>query len=563
MAEIQRFDPTIKIPSSRGNRFAHGPNVGQALTNLGQSMQQLDHKIQEVEREKQKARDMNEAFGILQEAELGVEEDMVALRREGLDSGAFRTRGDEAIRTRNKVATEKIGKLADERVRTHATGQLGVAMHRRTLGLVDETDKRFVDEDRATTVARVEGLKNLAINAPDDVGYAMYTQQLKDYLLGGESADGTVILPGKAGRTMTREAAEAQLLKDNKEIAVERLKLQVKRYPERVDEVLAGAAGRDLQDHEKEGVREFADQVIRKRLERDNQIMAAAKQQYAAQAENVEIAVQSMVRKRQITKDGIEEFALRHKGPDGAPIFTAERVATFQKMLDDTRKFESDDSTMKRLGLAIQSATTEGELTNILGQVDAAYRSDLINEADWDKLSARSRAYATHFRDTIKSSHKTAHDEVLDELKAMFRITPFMQSKMFDERSQAYEASLRELNKASVTRGGEFYPREWWDGNRHRIAARVRDVIDKQIDVRMQDLPVDLRESWKPGETPDQNIMDRATLLLDAKKKDMHPEQFERHRRTIREIRGMVGEHNRAFGISQKKPAGTTNTLGR
>jgi hypothetical protein len=545
-------DPQVGTPRHGAYRFGELPSIGAGMARLGGAIQRTGAEFQEAEDRKQHMLDTNEVHTILNDTDLAVEEAVDSIRKEGLSSEEFRAKARTLSEEKWSEAKTRVGQLRTDSARTYGLNQVGSGLTRRIVSIGDEADSRLIDEGRANLATNRQSLVNKAINAPDDEAYAMYKSQLQ------------AMFAGQSDNLLSRQEAQKAFEHDLKTISEERLKTQIRRRPEVVEDFLAGAAGQSLPEHEKEGIRDYAAMVQRKRAEEAARLEAAQAKVFKARAEAVEIEVHELARKKQITKDAIAEIALRHRGPLGEPVFSAERVATLQKRLEDTDHVVSDPEFMRQLRLGVQNATTTSQYRSLQAQVDSAYRRDKVNGTDYDHLQARIRQYMKSNEDENKVTYREAHEQVLKEMGAMFRIEGMLPGKMFDERAQAYERTLRELNKESAFREGSRDPRAWWDENRIRSAGQVRDILEKQIELGRRQFPPQIQNIWEQGKVDPRTRAASAAQALERMKATMPQAEYMRLRNVVKEQRDMEVEFVRIDAMQPIVGGGSgTNARGR
>jgi FKBP-type peptidyl-prolyl cis-trans isomerase len=553
MADMDTYkDPQIGTPRRGAYRFGELPSAGEGMARLGGALVRKGAELREVEERKQHMLDTNEVHTILNDTDLAVEAGVDAIRKEGLSSEEFRAKARALSEEKWNEAKARVDQLRTDSARTYGLNQVGSGLTRRVVAIGDEADSRLIDEGRANLATNRQSLVNKSINAPDDEAYAMYKSQLQ------------ALLAGQSNNLLSRQEAQKAFEHDLKTISEERLKTQIRRRPEVVEDYLAGAAGQSLPEHEKDGIREYAAMVERKRAEEASRFQTAAERVFKATAETVEIEVHELARKKQITKDQIAEIALRYRGPLGEPTFSAERVATLQKRLDDRDEVQSDPDVMRDLRLGIQNATTTERYRFLQGRVDADYLRNKISGTDYDHLQARIRQYMKSTEDENKVTYREAHDQVLKEMNALFRIEPGVPIKMFDERAQAYERTLRELNKESAFREGARDPRAWWDENRIRAAGQVRDILEKQIELGRRQFPPQIQTIWEQGKVDPRTRAASAAQALERMKGTIAPAEYMRLRNIVKEQRDMEVEFVRIDAMQPIVGGGTgTNTRGR
>jgi hypothetical protein len=516
--------PQISVPRQSGIRFGDRPSVGDAIANLGKAMQYKSAELKEAEDRKQHLLDSNEAHRILNETDLAVEEGVDNLRKQGLSSEDFRTQARAFTEDTYKAAETRIGEtIKTDRIRSYGQQQLGSGFTRRAVAIGDEADARLMDEGRANLATNRQALVNRAINAPDDISYSLYLSQHKDLVI------------GQSGNLLSREKAEEALSTDLKTIAVERLKMQIRRRPDAVEDMLGKAAGQGLPENEKDGIRDYAARVRREQAAEQARLDAEAERVFKGQAEEAEIRVSELARKQQITKDEIADIALRYRGPRGEPIFTSEKVATLQKRAEDAGKFESDPATMKRLRLALAEASSESQLADIGRAIGEAYRGDKINGTDYDLLDGRTRTYTTTARDEVRKTYQQSHETAIQELKALYNIDP-LGLKIDDEKSVAYEKALRELNEASAFKGGTSDPLTFLHENRIRFAGFAGQVLQNQINLLVKQTPYQtvpaLRAAKDRGELSPTEYQRALRNLAEIAEMQKHQERLKSYRPT-------------------------------
>jgi len=151
-------------------------------------------------------------------------------------------------------------------------------------------------------------------------------------------------------------------------------------------------------------------------------------------------------------------------------------------------------------------------------------------------------------------------------MNALFRIDPLLagtNKSMFDERAQAYERTLRELNKESAFREGARDPRQWGDENRIRAAGQVRDILEKQVELGRRQFPPQIASIWVQTKVDSRASAASAAQELERIKDTMPPAEYRRMRGVVKEQHDMEIELVKVDAMQPLPTTNNGNTRGR